>query len=123
MEPDSRNSSLGEQVLAFVSVHSTEVVHLTQWQAALIERLFADIQHGAREAGLAVRLLADEARRTNSRLRFVALAQHWPNTETEVVDGPPNDPMARALSLRRNRNTGPKPTHRAPKSISPRGAR
>lgn len=39
------------------------------------------------------------------------------------VDLGPTDPRERALWLRRNRNTGPKPVMRAPRSLGPRGTR
>lgn len=40
----------------------------------------------------------------------------------QLDDQPPADPMARALYLRQNRNTGPEPRKRAPRKLSPRGA-
>lgn len=49
-----------------------------------------------------------------------ALAEHL---QPLMPEQPPEDPMARALWLRRNRNTGPKSRQRAPRRIDARGAR
>ncbi|WP_047894528.1 hypothetical protein [Micromonospora sp. RV43] len=119
---DSRTPT-GEAVLAWVSTHSTEVVHLTPWQTELIVRMFEMSRH-ARGAAETMRQLHDQLARTQSRRRyaeFVALVRRF-GVEQEPLDGPPTDPMQRALWLRRNRNTGPT-RRRAPRTIPPRGAR
>lgn len=111
----------GKAVLAWVSAHSTEVVHLTPWQEELVEQWFTQIQQGAVEAREAIRQLHDQLGR--ARARYVALVHAFSAGPEDEVDGPPTDPMERALWLRRHRNTGPQPRRRAPRSIPPRGAR
>ncbi|MGC4886727.1 hypothetical protein [Micromonospora sp. DT227] len=119
------NSMPTRQVLlAWVSTHSTEVVHLTPQQAELLARVF-ELDRHARGAAGAMRRLHDQLTRAQSRRQyaeFVALIRRF-SEEQEHPEQPPTDPMQRALWLRRNRNTGPAPRRRAPKTIQPRGAR
>jgi hypothetical protein len=58
---------------------------------------------------------------------FAAIGRALVETTEQIrpllPERPPEDPMQRALWLRRNRNTGPKQIQRAPRSIGPKVSR
>jgi hypothetical protein len=62
-------------------------------------------------------------RRFNEQLAQARAVAHWFESAGVLPAEPPLDPRARALELRRNRNTGPPLHRRAPCSIEPRRAR
>lgn len=75
------------------------------------------LAHAVRPIGDAIRSLGE---RLTEAVQPVADVAHRCGL---VPEEPPEDPMERALWLRRNRNTGPNQRQRAPRRIDPRRAR
>jgi hypothetical protein len=101
-----------EQMNAAVETATQQVrIHLTNWQRDMVERM-ANVQSGARlVVGRHDRWLPDEVwaaavNRSALPVERVHVAGYCPTADP---DEPPADPMARALWLRKRRNTGPGP--------------
>jgi hypothetical protein len=86
--------------------------HAGNWSA---EAIRAALQEAARAA---FELFAEVARGLAAQARVLA---EWAQTAGLCGPAAPDDPMQRALWLRRNRNTGPRPLRRAPRRLDPGG--
>lgn len=97
----------------------------TPWQIRLLAEIYAHGPMRRRVPDHAARAVAEWGRAINGFVDACRSAAEAAATLAGAMgDAPPTEPRARALWLRRNRNTGPQPARRrAPRAINPRRSR
>jgi hypothetical protein len=88
------------------------------------ERIAADLRQAFDNAAVGVaRFFEDLGKALRPLIVDLADSAERLRAAGVIDEAPPDDPMAKALYLRRNRNTGPKPQQRAPRRIDVRRSR